>query len=349
MTGSPVSLLDNIRISDGPEILRNYFSELLHTSRNRLPELLSDRRLHFGTLYLLKSEIKSSGLQDTLPDMYRKALELSEELSGTGPGDTRPAGRRPGTRPSYGHRAGYKGRNIGVMLSDAVTVRSLGWIVRTGWDSDMPEGPYECLMERCTSLLLAHMRYKSFLPLIADKIFERNRQGRLIHNLVWAFFEARDRESLYFLAHRLCSPDMRDAMLARKLLGFIPGTDDYSADSHVLYINALGWLSVNMPFMYYTGESLQMSPKPVFYAVSYEAKYLCRKVPADSGRPAVPPDKHEAGRLECFRRLDETQRQLLADVSYALFMQDKRRWESWIRLPVRDQLESAVHMTGGSA
>jgi len=348
MTGMPVSLLDNIRISGGPESLRNYFSELLHTSRSRLPELLSDRRLRFGTLYLLKSEIKSSSLQDTLPEIYRRALELSEELSVTRPADTRPAVRRPGARQSGGRRTEGKVRNIGQMLSEAVTVQALGWIVRTGWDSDMPEGPYEYLMERCTSLHLAHQRDKSVLPLIADTIFERNRQGRLIHNLVWAFFEARDRESLYFLAHRLCSPDMRDAMLARKLLSFIPGTDDHSADSHVLYFNALGWLSVNMPFMYYTGESMQMSPKPVFYAVSYEAKYLCREVPAESGRPAVPPGKHEAGRLECFRRLDGPQRQLLADVSYALFMQDKHRWESWIRLPVRDQLESAVHMTGGS-
>jgi len=356
MTGRPLSLLDNIRISSGPETLRSYFSELIHTNRSTLPELLSDGHLRFGTLYLLKSEIKSNGIQDELPEVYKRALELSETLSGTKTADMAPVrrrnaqfGRRAGLRqPGRPHTDG-KVQPINALLSDPSARQALGWIVRTGWDGDMPEGPYEQLMERCTALLLVCLKDRSVLPAVAETIFERHRQGKLIHNLVWAFFEARDRESLYLLAQKLCSPDRRDAALARKLLGFIPGTDDDSADDHSMYFNVLGWLSVNMPYIHYTGESMQMSPKPVPYAISYEAKYLCRQVSADSGKPDVPPGKSEAERLEHFRRLDESQKRLLADASCALFIQDRQRWESWIRLPIGRQLESAIQMTGGSA
>ena len=50
MTGAPLSLLDNIRVSNGPEGLRSFFSELLHTDRIGLVELLNDRHLCFSTV-----------------------------------------------------------------------------------------------------------------------------------------------------------------------------------------------------------------------------------------------------------------------------------------------------------
>lgn len=355
MTGRPLSLLDNIRISSGPEILRSYFSELLHTNRNNLAELLSDRHLRFSTLYMLKSDIKGSGLRDSLPAVYKQALELSEALSEAETADTAPSrrrsstfGRYAGTRLSGRNRAGKKAKPVDEMLADPSSAQALGWIVRTGWDGDMPEEHYERLMERCTALLLVLLKDRSVLPDVADVIFERHRQGKLVHNLVWAFFEAHDRESLYLIAQRLCSPDRRDAALARKLLCFIPGTDDVSADGHSQYFSVLEWLAVNMPYIHFTGESMQMCPKPVFCAVSHEGRYLCTQVSADSGKPEIPSGGPEAERLERFRRLDGSQKRLLADVSCALFMQDKRRWESWIRLPLGEQLESALSMLGGS-
>lgn len=355
MRGMPVSLLDNIRISNGPEGLRRFFSELLHTDRNRLLELLSDRRLHFGTLYLLKPDIISGGLREALPDIYKRALVMSDELCGAKTDGTAPAGRRitPVRRragikqPGRYHAAG-KAQAAGTMFSDPVTAPALGWIAETGWDSDMPEDSYELLMERCTALLLARLRHKPALPAIVETIFSRHRQGRLIHNLVWAFFEARDRESLYLVAQKLGSPDRRDIALARKLLRFIPGTDDDAMSGPALYYSALKWLSENMPYIYYTGESMQMCPKPVYYNVSYEGKYLCRQVSADSGKLPGPLNDYETEQLDRFRSLDGMQRQLLADVSFALYRQDKYRWESWIRLPVSDQLASEAFLTGGS-
>ena len=229
---------------------------------------------------------------------------------------------------------GGKTQAADMIFSDTVAAPALGWIAETGWDSDMPEDSYELLMERCTALLLARLRHKPALPAIVETIFSRHRQGRLIHNLVWAFFEARDRESLYLVAQKLGSPDRRDIALARKLLRFIPGTDDDNVSGPALYYGALKWLSENMPFIYYTGESMQMCPKPVYYAISYEAKYLGRQVSADSCELPGPLRDHENEQLTRFRSLDETQKQLLADVSCALYRQDKHRWESWIRLPV---------------
>lgn len=349
MTGAPLSLLDNIRVSNGPEGLRSFFSELLHTDRIGLVELLNDRHLCFSTLYLLKSDIKSRSLQDMLSIKYKRALELADMLSKPGPAVVSSVSRRSGRRSLGEYQKNGKTTVVEAMRSDAVTVSSLSWIAETGWDINMPEGPYELLMERCTALLLAYQRERSILPAIADTIFERHRHGRLIHNLVWAFFEAHHRESLYMIAQRLDSPDMRDVILARKLLGFIPGMDDDREDGPALYHRALNWLTVNMPYICRTGESMQMCPKPLFYTVSYEAKYLCRQVSEDSGKQPAPLNELEAERLECFSNLDEPRRRLLADASCSLYMRDMNQWLSWFSLPIDDQLAFASLMTGGSA
>ncbi len=338
MTGIPVSLLDNIRISNGPDELRNYFSDLLHTERSRLLDLLNDRHLRFYTLYLLKSSIYASHLQENLIPMYKWALAISDKMSEM---DT--------VKVPGGRQANRTAKVRKILRSDTEVISAaLKWIVESGWDPDIPEGRYELLMERCTALLLTDFKDRSALPVIADVIFDRHRRGMLIHNLVWAFCEARDPGSLYLLAQRLSSANGADIRLAKKLLGFIPGIDisDVSARS-ASYYKAIRWLSENRPYIYFTGETMQMTGSPIICEVSLEAKYLNRPVSADSGKLLTPLSDHEAKLLSDFRRLTLTQRQQMADFSSMLNSRDMYQWASWIRLPVSDQLAAASHMTGG--
>lgn len=342
MTGMQAALLDNIRLSNGPDSLRGYFHELLHIDRGKLLELLCDRNLRFSSLYVLKQDITAASLLEKLPPIYRKALEITDELSGI-----TVAGSMPKTARRSSHRTLRSAEIEKRMRSETNEVSpALEWIVRTGWDSELNRAAYELLMERCTALLLKGLRNSSVLAAVAENIFDRNRQGKLIHNLVWAFFEVRDPDSLYLIAQRLSSADSRDTELAKKLLCFIPGLDE--AIGTTAYFKAMRWLSENRPFLYYTGETMQMCSRPVSYTVSLEAKYLCRPVSADSGKPLYPLENREAEQLAGFGRLTGAEQQRLADFSFMLHQRDIYRWDQWIRQPVVSQAETLTEITGGS-
>lgn len=361
MTGIPVSLLDNIRISNGPDSLRNYFNDLYHTRRSKLPKLLNDRHLHFYTLFLLKPDIYAFNLQEKLIPVYKWALHVSDRLSET-----------IGNQIHGGNTAARRAEIRKDLRTEPEIIPSaLKWIVETGWDADVPEGSYELLLERCTAMLLLEFRDKSVLPLIADIIFARNRAGLLIHNLVWLFFEAHDTDSLCLLAQRLASASSADVSLARKLLRFIPGTgtdkngsgtdtntasgadrnsvtDTMTASGSALYFKAIRWLSENRPYLYFTGESMQMCTNPLFCQVSLEAKYLGRHVSPETGRMQIPPRDDEAALLEEFRRLTPAQQRQMAEFSRMMSSRNIYQWNSWIRLPFFRQLEAASRTTGGS-
>lgn len=282
------ALLDNIRLSNGPDSLRSYFHELYHTDREKLIALLNDKDLSFCSLYILKQDIVSASLTGKLPPLYRKALEITDELSNDislgvmqrVPDRAYPqASARSFGRVFFRAQARAKAERARqarrFRLAEAEkTMRSkaeellpvLEWMVRTGWDAEMGRAGYELLLERCTALLLKSFRDCSVLSAVADIIFERNRYGKLIHNLVWAFFEARDPDSLYLIVQRLNSADDRDRALAKKLLAFIPGLEEASGTS--AFVRAMHWLSENRPFLYYTGETMQMCTRPFFYTVT---------------------------------------------------------------------------------
>lgn len=356
MTGMQDALLDNIRISNGPDSLRSYFHELLHTDRQKLLVLLNDRNLRFRSLYILKQDIAANSLTEKLPSVYRKALEIADVLTDkTGSGHTAGPYRRTGAWTFGKVRAMSSASMPGRKFSKIVksmrqemkeTLPALEWIVETGWDNEHLRAEYELLLERCTALLLKDFRQGSLLPAVAETIFDRNRQGKLIHNLVWAFFEACDPDSLYLIAQRLNSVDSNDTALAKKLLCFIPGLEE--ATGTAAYFKAMQWLSENRPFLCYTGETMQMCRRPVYYTVSHEAKYLCRPLSADSGKPLSPLQDNELKLLTDFREMPESVRQQLADFSCMLHRRDIYQWTSWIRLPVVRQAEAVSEITGGS-
>lgn len=361
MTGMQTALLDNIRISNGPDSLRTYFHELLHTDREKLLQLLRDGNLRFCSLYILRQDIASASLLEELPPLYRKALEITKELSEHSAGSSVPkaSGRvlsRAFFRTPAGIRRGSARRSSGLRLAQIESrMRSetrqvspaLEWIVKTGWEDDLGRAAYELLLERCSGILLKSFRNSSLLAAVAEKIFDRNRQGKLIHNLVWAFFEACNPDSLYLIAQRLISADSKDTALARKLLCFIPGLEE--AAGTLAYLRAMQWISENRPFLCYTGETMQMCSRPVCYAVSLEAKYLCRPVSPDSGRPLYPLEDWEMNQLVGFSKLTGTEQQHLASFSCMLHQRDIYRWDPWIRQPVDKQAETVSEITGGSA
>jgi len=336
MNDKPLSLLDNVRLSNGPQEMKNYFRGQFQIDRNKAIEMLNDRNLHFSTLYLLKSDLDEKTIKSSLNPVYRKALDIADLLTPQIPQMQKRSAWSPGKLERK------------LRSPDDDTASALRWIVGTGNPEDGSDGKYELLMERCAALLIKSHGDTTQLPGLVEMIFARNRRGALIHELVWAFFEARSPDSLMLLAQRLNSRDVRDAALAKKLLSFIPGIADESVHIKLSpYSWVSGWLGENRPFLCYTGENLHVSSNPMPYSVSLKAKYLCHPVSIDTGEPLMPFLPSENIKLAAFQKLPEKLQQQLAAFSWLLYRRNIYQWNSWIRLSVNEQSALASQMIGG--
>ena len=326
MPARPLSLLDNVRHSNGSEGLKNYYHDLLQNDREKALEMINDHKLQFGTLFLLKHEFSKAAQAEALNPLYRKALDIIEELSGK---DT--------VKIEKSMRSGK---------DDTASV--LRWMIRTGYLEDDLGKDYEQLIDRSAALLTKSFRDTAVLAEIVEMIFIRQKKGKLIHELVWAFFEARNPESLLFIAQHLISPDSREVDLSKRLLCFIPTMGEQSNIAGViLYGRVLQWLQENRFFLYYTGESLHLSSMPLHYAISWIAKYLCRPISTDNGEPLLPLNEFENNLSTLFRELPERQQQQMAAFSHMLYRKNIYQWNTWMRLSLHEQAELASHMMGG--
>lgn len=331
MNDKPLSLLDNIRISNGEQELRNFFRRQFKIDYAGATEMLNDKNLHFSTLYVLKDELPKKTIERELDPTYRRALLLARLLSGNYHGK---------------QRESLKIIEKRLRSEKDVYEPALRWIVGTGGQEDNLGSKYEQIMERAAALLIKSYGDTTQLPALAEIIFARNRRKALIHELVWTFFEACNPDSLKLLASRLNSSDVRDAQLAKKLLSFIPGIADNSLNTRLSpYSTVSGWLDENKPFLCYTGESLHLSNMPMPYSVSQSAKYLCHPVSIHTGRPLMRYLPDENKKLSVFEKLPEERQQQLAAFSWFLYRRNIYQWNKWIRLSVNEQSALASQMT----
>lgn len=333
MNDNPLSLLDNIRISNGDQELRNFFRSQFKSDCVSATEMLNDKNLHFSTLYVLKDDLPKKTIEKELIPTYRRALLLSDLLSGKYYGKQR-------------YIPGVIEKKLRSKKDDYLS--TLRWIVGTGGPEDNLGSKYEQIIERAAALLIKSYGDTTQLQALSEIIFARNRRKALIHELVWAFFEACSPDSLKLLALRLNSSDVRDAQLAKKLLSFIPGISGNPLNSRLSpYSTVSDWLDENRPFLCYTGESLHLSNMPMPYSVSLSAKYLCHPVSIHTGKPLMRYLPDEDKKLSIFEKLPEERQRQLAAFSWLLYRRNIYQWNKWIRLPVNEQYALASQMTEG--
>ena len=326
MPAGRTGLLDNIRYSNGPDGLREYFGKMLQNNRLKAIELINDSDIQFSTIYLLREEISGSIEPEALNPLYYKALKTAEKLQAKNP----------------------KAVEKELRTADDDTRSVLKWIIKTGNPERCSDHDYLKLLENAAALLVKSFRDTSVLPEIADMIFSANRDGKAVHDLVWAFFEASRPESLYIIAGYLNSPHSRDVELAKKLLCFIPDIENASdVSGPALYNRVILWLQENLPYLYYTGESMYLCNSPRYYEVSYTAKYLLRPVSAENGEPLSPLNGLEKQLASSFDMLTEPLRRQLSDFSQMLYKRNPLQWSTWIRLPLNEQARMAAYITGG--
>ena len=319
-----LSFLDRFRLNEGIDKLKSHYHYLVKFNTNKAANLINDKKLHFCTLFVLQPVIKGTNYSEYLNSQNESALEFITDMLEKDVSNKK------------------NSENIHKQPNYSV----LKWILETGWLDDGLNNKYDEILDKSAILLTKKYNDISIINIIVEIIFSRHRKGLYIHDMVWALFESRSIQSLIITAQRLHSKQWRDVKLACKLLGFIPGIDiEFNKNRVKPYLVFLNWIEENSSFLNYTGEGFQQTPTPEPYAVSLEAKYLCKISAMDNPKPLRLLNE-ESKRLEIFKILDKNTRILLSRFSFYLFRQNYHEWIRWINYPVEKQIRIAKTMGG---
>lgn len=317
-----LNILDEIRIKDGLDGLKRYFNRLSQTKPEEAVNLLNKENLRFTSLFVLQPEIEKSNLFQNLNSRNKIALEITEEIL---------------TRQKNFAVIEYISSEY-----SQIAYSVLKWMFETGFADDGLNNQFDEVLDITAILLTKIYREASILPVIVDLIFKRYKNKLYIHDLVWAFFEIRNPNTLILIANHLLSTEIKNIQLASNLLHFIPTIkDNKNTDKYKQYSSFVDWLDENCSFLYFTGQSLQQTNKPIPYAIILEAKYLCKSVSVDTGKILKPLTDKELKLLEQFKQLDEKTKILLSSFSSKMYHKSKAKWNSWIQSSLTEQIKIA--------
>ncbi|WIV13802.1 hypothetical protein [Proteiniborus sp. MB09-C3] len=226
---------------------------------------------------------------------------------------------------------------------------ALKWILESRSTIEIPEDQLDEVLDKTAILLAVIYKDKENLPTIADLIFERHRKCCFNHDLIWAFFESCDINSLYLIANKLLSAEPKDVTMARELLDFIPEMNSAEfLSNEQLYSYFVNWFEENSLFLHYTGESYNLTSNPIPYEVILEAKYLCKPVSVNTGHFMQNLTNKEHMLLSEFNKLDYNTQNLLSQFSYRMHHMNKNWWNIWITYPIPYQIMYANTGIGGT-
>lgn len=193
-----------------------------------------------------------------------------------------------------------------------------------------------------SGILMSIYRDKTYLPLILEIIFKRHKKGLFINNLIWAFFQCGDPESLELISKHLISKDYTEHQLSKKLLSFIPEIKiNCSRSQKELYLMAQNWIKENRIFLYFTGESFQQTSEPKPFKVNYFAKYLSKPVYHNTGKIIEKLTAKEIKLSEKFDDLNDSSKELMSKFSFNLYTNNKYWWTAWLDFPFEKQKKLA--------
>lgn len=317
-----VSYLNGIALTNEAHSVEAFFHESFKKNSNKSINLINDENLNFTPLFILKSKIQELNLVSWLNSRNKIALEIISIIC-TG---------KKNIRTNESFSLDYIQGIHSVLL----------WIVKSGFEYDGINNDYDEILDISSILLTKVYRDKTILPLIIELIFKRYRNGFLIHDLIWAFYECGDPKSLIIIAQRLQSSDLNDVELSRKLLNFIPGINsEKNTNNYAYYLYFLNWFEENFLFLYFTGESFQQCSNPVPYKSVLEAKYLCSAVSSVTGKILKVLTEEEVTLLELFKKLDDNTKLLLSTFSFTLHHKNIYNWNKWLHYPMAEQIKIA--------
>lgn len=313
------SYLDRIRIQEGADKCRAALAETFRKDTRHAAALLGDDRLTFPCLYILRGQMEGLRIQGYLSPRNTLALQIANQIRGA------------------------EASGVDYLSSGREAVYSaLKWIWETGCAEEVAEDDYEQILDVAASVLINTYGDRDILPPAAELIFKRNRNGRYIHDLVWALFQVHDPRVLKLIAERVRSSEPKDAALAAELLNMEEtGVPADEGNKEGRYAGYLRWLEENEPYLYFTQESFQYAGRPAFCAVDLERKYLQKGVPSYDKQPVSATDEDADESLAAFKRLSSGEQKTLSEYSQKIHGKSVPAWREWLRAPVDEQIRAA--------
>ena len=196
MDNNELSYLDRIRIKEGADKLLSYYENLLMTDKWEAVNLINDVNLSFAAFYIILPLITKYRLFRYLNHKNMAALGIINQI--------------------FLPKGNYQGIDY---LSDNRSGREvLKWIFDTGAPDEVEDDDYEQILDVAASVLINTYSETEILIKVRDLIFSRNRRGRYVNDLVWAYFKSKSPEALSLIAEMLKSDDAKDNALTLELL-----------------------------------------------------------------------------------------------------------------------------------
>lgn len=317
-----VSFLDVYKKDNGIDQLKNNFYNTGKQNKQTAAAQINHPNLTFPTFYVLISEIDALSLYNLLNFRNAAAIQICSRFL----------------------RDDVMGKKVSIRpVTNEQQYPVLKWMFTTGWQEDGLSNQFDQILDIATGILIKKYNDQSTLPTIVHEIFERNRKGLFIHDLIWNFYQARNLDALKLVAQYLRSSDPQDVKLACAILHFTPEREqDVHGDPQNKYDSYLSWLQENQPYLYFSGESLQYSSEPDAFKVNLNAKYLAKKESA----AAQPLNSFEQKKLGQFRQIQDHDRKLLAKYSCRMHDHNPQQWNQWMRADIQQQLQTAKGQEG---
>lgn len=308
-------VLNDIFKSQGREAVSSAFVETAAKSRFQASRLINDKDLSFTTLYMLMPEIQPRLRYLRLSQERRLIIGLLRQMKGDVNGNIRIAA---------------------LSRKNQATRDALIWAVSTGYLYD-GDDDYDMVMDSFICVLLKSYKLKEALPYAEKLIFDRYREGKNIHDLVWAYFSLHDPSALRSMAKHLKSESNDEAELARELLdtGHVCKNCKDAGDEYEQFND---WLQENDPYLYFTDENLLYSNMPMPYKVDRDRKYLQKGFKGYERRTAKALDNKDKAFLKEFKSCKSDDRERLCRCSHELHRESPDKWKKWIRSPLKQQL-----------
>ncbi len=162
-----INFLDKRMDDSGVDNIRSFFYQLAKENEKEALNLINDENLHFTSLFVLRPEIEELNLFQKLNARNRIALGITNEILSS---------KRNISDVEY------------LSFDYIQAVHSvLKWMLETGCINDGLDDQYDEILDITAIFLTKIYRDKTVLPIIAEMIFRRYKQGLLIHDLAWGF------------------------------------------------------------------------------------------------------------------------------------------------------------------
>ncbi len=322
------SFLDRYRHKNGTYKLKAVVKEMGKKDKNRLLYYINDKKLSFGSLFILIPEIDALDLYKQLSIRNITALKIFAKVT-----EDKELEEKAGLDTSETKDNMYP---------------AMKWMIDTGYYDDGLNDKFDEVLDAAASQLIKTYQDKTVLPAVAEMIFKRNRKGRFTHDLIWAFFESRDPYTLEIIARYLRSSNKKDVELASDLLRCNLSEEGIHLMQPKSYSSYHSWLKENFSFIYFSGESFQQTSHPSPWKVDLSRKYLCQDLRTQNKKLTRPLAAEELNdRLEHFKQLKDEDKILLSQYSYKMHKKNIRLWDKWMKYPLSKQLEMAKKGLGG--